>query len=666
MLNQPTNIVPSSFAGSGAGVVAAASNVYVSWQVNGNSPMTSVKIDVYTNDAASTLVHTTGAVSTITTEYPNGFNGKDEKGNVVYFEYPASIGGSAVTWSTWGLTDGNEYKLKITQYWNNNTESVEQYAESVFITRSLPSLSLASFTNPVDTVSKTFTATYTQTQNDALDWVRWQFAAIGDDFNIIDDTGEINTGVLSYTYDGLLNGGNYAIKCTVSTQNGVVVNTGWQTFSVEYTESTTQGEITAQCGDGCAYVSWGQATNIPATSASGNSFAYGYLSLILGGTVEWTTVDGSAMDIPSGWTFGWRAYTNGIGETNYSKVVLSNDIEIWGVEVNGVKKIAFLSAGEREEITVPDSAGVIDVYLTPTKAIAYFYADSGMEYISGAEINLSYTQSAISSVLLRGMQNCIFIVASSQINVQPNLTPTWNGNTYFLSSFSEETLNIGTYSDTAGTFSHAIYRGDGNQLVKLVNIPTSITAMRDYSTRAQTQYYYEMFYSDSVYSVPVISEGVCQRTRGYYLLETTEDENGVYHVLNAYRFNNKLNVSGISNNNNPNFLATFTPYRVRQQSSRMGKTGTLTALISNFENGVYSDNTALMNKLYNLSITEHTLFLKDMKGDIYKIGISGAITQTVNTKSRLQEVTISIPFEEIGDASDAVIIQLPTDEGWNA
>ena len=53
-----------------------------------------------------------------------------------------------------------------------------------------------------------------------------------------------------------------------------------------------------------------------------------------------------------------------------------------------------------------------------------------------------------------------------------------------------------------------------------------------------------------------------------------------------------------------------------------------------------------------------------MKGNLYMVGISNPIEQTINISSTKQEVTISIPWEEIGDASNISIIQTPLDEGW--
>ena len=72
-----------------------------------------------------------------------------------------------------------------------------------------------------------------------------------------------------------------------------------------------------------------------------------------------------------------------------------------------------------------------------------------------------------------------------------------------------------------------------------------------------------------------------------------------------------------------------------------------------------------MDSLYAASLSSNTFFLKDMKGNIYMVAISAPITQTINTKSNIQEVTVSIPWEEIGSMKNIVLIQTPDDENWN-
>ena len=103
---QPTNITPSTFAGVGGGVVDAAADVSISWQVNGNSPMTGFTIDVFENTAEATTVHS----QTVT--LPDPFYGTDSKGRPIYYVYTPGV-----TWNSWGLYNGESYKFRITQSW---------------------------------------------------------------------------------------------------------------------------------------------------------------------------------------------------------------------------------------------------------------------------------------------------------------------------------------------------------------------------------------------------------------------------------------------------------------------------------------------------------------------------------------------------------------------
>ena len=111
-------------------------------------------------------------------------------------------------------------------------------------------------------------------------------------------------------------------------------------------------------------------------------------------------------------------------------------------------------------------------------------------------------------------------------------------------------------------------------------------------------------------------------------------------------------------------MANFTPYRRRQPSTIHGKSGTLQALIGDMDFGEYGDTWQRMEKLFAISSGAKTFFLKDAKGNLYMVGISAPVTQTIAIGNERKQVMASISWEETGDASDAVLIQTPDDEGW--
>lgn len=245
MLFQPSNITPDEL--NGTGTVDVSEDVEIQWTVNGNSAMTAYQISFFQNDAASTAVWSTGRVALATPFWGVSYDGT---------ETPFSVTLSGLT--AHGLSNGNEYKMLITQWWSAD-DSVTQMTASLFLTRANPTITIDAIDDPVDSTFYTFTATYAQAQDDSIKWVRWQIAYADDTANPFVDTGNIyGTGELKVEYDGFLTGTTYSINCTVETANGVQATTGWQDFDVEYELTTTTGTADAcqlknEC---CVWVSW--------------------------------------------------------------------------------------------------------------------------------------------------------------------------------------------------------------------------------------------------------------------------------------------------------------------------------------------------------------------------------------------------------------------------
>lgn len=259
MLFQPSNIAPSTLSGIGIGTVDVTLGLDVSWQVNGDSPMTDYQITLYQNDTASTQMYTTGKITLGTPFQPH-----DVKGNPMFFSTIIS----AATLSTAGIVNGyaNGYKMLITQWWGAGADDyVEQSSASVFITRSTPTLSIDAIASPVTTSSLTITATYAQAEGDPISTVEWVFAIAGLEDNPIKETGAISTQVLSFNVDGLISGYTYSVMCNVVSSNGMEVSTGYVQFSVSYPYQQSMIDYTlAQMRNSSAvYLSWdGLANNV--------------------------------------------------------------------------------------------------------------------------------------------------------------------------------------------------------------------------------------------------------------------------------------------------------------------------------------------------------------------------------------------------------------------
>lgn len=259
MLFQPTNIIPDTRTGIGFGVVDATQTMQVSWQVNGDYPvMTAFRIVIYANDTASTELYDTGR---LTAGCP--FNGRDAVGEIKFFSYSIP----AATLSTAGITNGNEYKYTIRQYYllpDTTETSILQSSASVFITRSTPSFAIVS--PSVTSAEYTFTWTYSQAQGDTVEWARYQIRLVsGSTATLIYDSGNIyGIAELKCTYSGFIKGQVYAIRALIQTSSGVQMETSWEQFSPIYTESTVTGAIIGACMPGFNAVSldWSGASTV--------------------------------------------------------------------------------------------------------------------------------------------------------------------------------------------------------------------------------------------------------------------------------------------------------------------------------------------------------------------------------------------------------------------
>ena len=250
MLFQPSNIYPSTFSGIGAGTVDVTQDLNVSWQVNGDTPMTAYQIKIYQNDSGSTLMYDSGSVSVSPVFEPH-----DKYGNATYFT--AII--SAAALSTAGIVNGYQYgyKMLITQWWGVS-DYVEQTSASVFITRSTPTLAINTITTPVASNSLTITANYSQAQGDPISTVEWVFALAGSESTPIRKTGAISTQVLSFDADGLITGNTYSIMCKVVTSTGMEASTGFVQFPVSYSSSSLgiNYQLAQLKNSSAVYLSW--------------------------------------------------------------------------------------------------------------------------------------------------------------------------------------------------------------------------------------------------------------------------------------------------------------------------------------------------------------------------------------------------------------------------
>lgn len=308
----------------GNGVIDAAKDLTVSWQVNGNSAMVGYQISIYKNDSASTQVYSTGK---LTSGCP--FYGVDYAGNVQFFSCTIT----ASTLSSAGITNGGSYKLTIKQWWGStDDQSVSQTSASAFITRSTPSISIADIPSPLTLKEYSFTASYSQAQEDVLSWVQWKLALVSEsgEYKTLKDTGNIyGTAQLQFDYDGFFSGSRYAVACNIQTQNGVEASTGWREFSVEYETTPLSGTLTAtpnRKSNGIK-LTFPAVTNIPAEISGDYTMEDSYLNLPSGSTAVWNEVNGEPMSYDLPLNIAWRGKGNAVGTVLKATGSIYTDIQ---------------------------------------------------------------------------------------------------------------------------------------------------------------------------------------------------------------------------------------------------------------------------------------------------------------------------------------------------
>lgn len=679
MLFQPTSITPDQLGGLGNGIVSPDSPLTVSWLVNGNSAMTAFQIDYYYNNAASTLIRSTGK---LTDGCP--FYGTDALGNRQFFTYTDT----AVNLST---TDN--WKMVITQWWSAN-DYVVQTSPSTFVVKDSPSL-LLSVPGTVDRRDYTFTADYSQAQDDALNWVRWKVAinSVNGRANPLYDSGNIyGTALLQCYYDGFFTGTSYCVKCMAETQSGIDLETEWTSFLVSYpTESLTGQAVAtqAECQKSAVYVEWNGFRYIYGEASGDYTIDSGILNLPAGSSVTWDEVNGSPMSISPSWYV--------IGKTTLQKanadilrVTFGTHNIYLRYQLTNRRIQILLDGTVQKNITTVSYDETLTYIITPTgvalrrdmktgglyptttryPANNLYPSDATGTGSSSTFSDLTYTQSPISSIYIGGKQNCDYVQELSNMSealmievMNGRYSPQPTTGTNFLADFVDGLSAGSLYIAGTEIDGWAVYRqqNDNPILMHIANTAMNVNALYDYSACSQqgsyTYYVYPMG-TDKYITSPLISNPVAPLFWNWSLLECTYNEEiGYFECVNEFLFGKNLETGSMSNNNKPNILENFTQYPLVQLSPQRYKSGSLQSLIGVICRGEYSDTIDLREAIDSLSNTTNSLFLKNRKGDTWEIRIADSISFDTMDNSRSQATTVSLSWVQIADATETSIIQ---------
>ena len=726
MLFQPTNITPSTLGPLGNGVVdISQSTINISWQVNGGSAMTSFSISFCKNDELSTPLWNTG---TITTGCP--FYGTDYNGDVQMFTYSMSTtglknagvvnGDSLKMYITqnWGTGDASVTQISGSPFITRSAPT---------LTVNTPTSTLASRTY---TFSGTYTQAQGDGLNWfrwMLATGENQSEILEDTGNIY-GTMDIRYTYDSFipNDDGTAN--TYFVRCIAQTSNGVEVDTGWLDFECQYTLLTDVQfglEACALSKNNSVNISWTDATSIPGTLTTGPQveFEYTDYGIQMGmspgygqGQITWNTVSGQPMNFGPAWSmaiafrFGY-GYNTMDGKDVFFSMRNEYGAAVFtiGCEINGAFSVNYKNMSH----TFTSTSIVFgeDTFFT-------FYMQCSQEYVgvkllvsngSGtilyqdetsfneSDVGESYTPFTISNVVFGSREfeeyiECHYIKIVKNSFIQDELNEIQSGNddiylpydpetTYFYVDFRQvQTLNAGYIqwyyfpglpNPQATLTGFKVYRqGNSGDIVHITDfsVNDSHFAVNDFGASNQNTYRYYLYLEsdNSFISSAAVSDPVTPCYWNWTLIAASLEDDGAYHVQAVYPFENNVSTSALSNNNQPNLLENFTPYPLVQLKSTNYASGTLTSLIGTVTDTAYSDTVELRDELMALSTSNYTLFLRSRKGDFWMVAISDPISFDTNDDTTEQEQTMSLPWVQIGDATDVSVILTPDDPLWSS
>lgn len=747
MLYQPTNLAPSTLGELGSGVFDVTQPLEVSWQVNGNSALTDYQIDFYTNDGSELLFYSTGKQTPVSPFYGVDANGNAQRfvaaaidfsaieaynvvassilavTNINYGTFGTAVGGvggvywfkrASATWQLYGKTavsgfpsnygitlnsqgvtgdivvvayhpgNGASYQYKVTQWWSA-TDSIEQMSASVFLTRAVPTLTMTMPTLPLTTKDATFSASYSQSDGDAVLWARWRIAAGSDLSQILYDSGIVYTQTLSMTYDGFLQGVSYAVRCDAESVNGVACTTGWRGVTVDYLNihATTDNASCDRANNNITLDATGLKP-LYGMPRSGATISYGNDGATISGIYQWGDVNNNNLSvafpfyallqfrIDSGTSGVIMQFSPGmrITRSGSSLYFVSQINEALPVSVQNGDYVTLFITPTSVFQRVESVSGGLQPSTTLTPSIT-LVPDGGTNTVTVGTLTLIPTDWSANIVQTRQIILRNVTVSCLQIwSAAPDYTTTqeiksgtydsaWDSDTVFLAQFNGDTnASVFAYLPEA-LASIGVYRSDGETLTLVENIGNDGAIVKDYGAPQNQQGWYTYYYfpvgeSGNVYE-PIVSNAVRLCSWNWSLLVCSEQNDGTYQVLQAFQFANNVTTAEISNNNTPGVFGNLSRYPTVQRSVRNYKSGVLNALIGTVTNATYADTAAQRDAIFALATSNYPLFLKSRKGDVWRVAISGEITMETADTTKEQTQSVSLPWVEIGSANGVSI-----------
>lgn len=690
---RPSSLIPSTLTPSYS-IDATVANSF-RCQINGTSPTTKYRLKILKNDSTSTPVYDSGIVTLTTPLFPVSYDGTP---NELIVSVP----------STSGMVNGTQYKWAISSYWSD-TLFLESY-ENVFNAYSSPTLVMSAIPAIVASKDYIFTAVYTQAQGITIEKFGWQLRNADTHTDILNtiDSNNIYSADLKLPYDGLFSGTNYEIRVKCWLANGIDIETEYSPFSVQYVITPFTGDVTTRqtCNSGIL-IEWPNVSYILGTVTGNYSFQKTKeeyiktycLDLPSGSYITYDNINRKAMSISSdsshiisffmersstekviysatgvdelgapfnvslkytGFNFSLSVLYKGI--TTTTQIFVSGEFDFWFVFGISPGKVFYSTYSTNMDGLYPSP------FLYPSTTLYPKSQTFGPDVSNSTTIGIPKTCTYNSLIINGASQTNYLWVTEGSISQERmdalktiSVEPTWTNDTILLATFNQS-LGAGNYVGETDLTKWLVYRQDtGSSVLKhIFNVMPEKSYVIDYSVTNQSSYTYYIFPSFvGGIGDPMISGIISVMWWDWVLMvcDPSDDKN-TFYVDNVFRFDLDLTSGAMSNNTSFSVLENFTRYSKIQHSNSNYWTGTLTALLGNCAI-TYSDTVEKMNEIKALTTDGRTKFLKDRKGNLWKVRISAPVSEQIGDAFREQQVSVTLNWMEVGDANSDVIVESP-------
>lgn len=678
---RPSGLIPSTLT-SDYTIDATVANDF-RCRINGTSPTTKYQLKIMKNDAASTAVYDSGVVTLAAPLYPVNYDGTP---NELVVSVPSNS----------GMENGNEYKWTMTSYWSDN-DKYESY-ENVFKAYATATISITNFVDVMTTRSYTFTASVTQAQGIGVERFGWiiRNKDTGEEtVNTIDENNIYSSDIRVF-YDGFLSGTTEEIKVKCWLNDGTSVETGFKQFTVNYQLIAFENFVNAEVQeDSGVSVKWNRLsyisgsydnTNFEYVNDGREGYDHPYIHINAGNTIKFDTANTAQMEFPTRVSHVVGFWTDAVNSSIYKAtgkdsngqvyyIELKSDADNFILDINGTEQTLFPRTAVQKWLTVviePNRVYGIewseDMSLYPRNDL---YPNDGLfpRYViipfaktyTNIDIDTGGEWNSISTsgdVLMRYIWIEDRAITEEEVSNLSDLNklPVWDNETLMLAVFNENLLAGSIASDVPLTGWIVYSIEDGSSFLKpVLSVGATVNSFIDYAARNQTGIIYYVFpvFGETIGS-SASSNMVVPNWWDWSLIVCDVVDNDTYYQSKTYRFDLDVSSGSMSNNTTFNELQNFTKYAKVQNSPSNYWSGTLSAFVGNCGK-TYKDTVDQMDELRSLATDGKDKFLKDRKGNFWKVRLNSAVSEKISDEFVEQAVVVTLGWMEVGDASHSVI-----------